>query len=222
MPEFKCQAILFDFDGVLVDSDQIYDRHWTRWALEHGIEPQEILSIHHGRPSLQSMGIVAPHLNVIEESKVFNAEVESDENLDGVEAYEGVKEALLYLPEDRWAVGTSATRAMVLPKLAYLDLPQAKVLVTADDVVQGKPNPEPYLKAAQGLGVDPKQCVIVEDSPAGLQAAKAAGAMAIAVATTHKPEALTDADVILNRFLDLCFFKDENGLTLYWANDLKK
>lgn len=138
-----CKAILFDLDGVLVDSTAAVERVWTEWALEHGLDPLRIVEQAHGRRSIETVRAVAPQLDAEKE----NLRVEHMEILDreGVRALPGAAELLRAVPFNRMAIVTSATRALAVARLGYADLPVPDRLVTADDVVNGKPSPEPYL-----------------------------------------------------------------------------
>lgn len=211
-PSIRAKAILFDFDGVLIDSEPVYEQHWRRWAEGHGVSLSHILSVHHGIPPVQTIAIVAPHLDPAYEAEQFKSLCVG--GLDGLIAHEGVADLLPTLPRHLWAIATSSFRKMVLSQLAYLELPKPDVLVTFDDVVRGKPAPEPYQKAAAQLGFSPEDCVVIEDSLAGIKAGKAAGAQVIAVATTNDKAALIEADVVVERFADLDFVFDEKGVTV--------
>lgn len=200
---FTCKAVIFDLDGVLIDSDFIYERHWKRWAKQQNVSFEHILAIHHGRPAIRTMEIVAPHLDLEHEARLFNATLASDMNVDGVVAYDGSASLLDGLPLDRWAIATSAPRAIAVARLTYLGLPLPPVCITSDDVTRGKPAPDPYVFAARGLGQDPAGCMVVEDAPAGITSAKAAGARVIAISSTNPPDALRDADAIVDRLDNL-------------------
>ena len=163
MHEFRCRAILFDLDGVLVDSTACIERHWTRWATQHGLDPALVIRAAHGRPTVETMREVAPHLAAEEETARLEAAEASDTG--GVMAFSGAAELLRSLPEGSWAVATSGTRRTATNRLAQTGLPTPKVLVTADDIRQGKPHPEPYLLAAKGLGLAAEDCLVVEDAP---------------------------------------------------------
>ena len=214
MLPMKCQAIIFDLDGVLIDAELIYQRHWKRWADQHQASFERILEVHHGSPSQRTIEIVAPHVDAAAESKRFNAHLEADTNMEGSIAYPGVKEALRLLPPDRWGIATSAPRKIAFSRLEYLGLPAPKILIAPEDVTQGKPAPDPYLKAAAGLGHEALNCLVIEDAPAGIEGARAAGAQVLALATTHDPGALGRADAICQRFLDLRFSVEDDGLSV--------
>ena len=220
MPFYVCDAVLFDLDGVLIDSDPIYDRHWQRWADRQGVSFEHIAAIHHGRPAVRTIGVVAPHLDAERESRQFNADLAADVNMDGLLAYDGAEVLLHSLPPDRWAIATSAPRTFALSGLRHLDLPVPSVLVTVDDVVNGKPAPDPYLQAAAGLGRAPVRCLVIEDAPAGIEAARAAGARVIAVSSTNPPEALQAADVIVPRLTDLEMKAGDDGVHVHWPDGI--
>ena len=191
----SCQAILFDFDGVLVDSNPIAERHWVCWARRHGIDEEHVLSIHHGRPTVETIRAVAPHLDAASEARV--KETAEADDTDGLSRYPGAMELLARLPADRWGIATSGTRRTALHRLRHVGLPEPAVLVTADDVRRGKPDPEPYRLAAMGVGWPPADCLVIEDAPAGIRSARSAGARVVAVASTNAPPALRLADVIV-------------------------
>jgi len=112
----------------------------------------------------------------------------------------GALELVRLIPEGRWGVVTSGSRLLATNRLRYCGLPVPEVLVTSDDVTNGKPHPEPYLKGATGLGSRPEECLVIEDAPAGIQAARAAGMKVIGMASTYAPEKLSEADGVLNAF----------------------
>lgn len=211
-----CDAILFDLDGVLVDSNPMYERHWQRWAALHDVPFAEIAAVHHGRPAVQTIALVAPHMDAAVEAARYNAGVAAGGNVRDVRAYAGVHALLESLPEDRWAIVTSANRELSCLLLRLLELPVPRVLVTSDDVKRGKPAPDPYLQAASNLGYPPSRCVVVEDAPAGVAAARNAGACVVALRTTNTTEALKDAYAVVERFADLRVTRAPAGLELSW------
>ena len=194
MHQFECDAILFDLDGVLIDSTTCIIRHWQKWAEKHGFDLNKIMQVAHGRPTIEVMRLVAPHLSVEEEARRFQAAEALD--TEGVDKIAGAARLLNLLPPDTWAIVTSGTRDVATTRLKHAGLPIPTILITADDVTRGKPSPEPYLLAAKQLGIAPDRCVVVEDSPAGISAAHAAGMCAIAMTTTHTPQELANADAI--------------------------
>jgi len=183
-----CDAVLFDMDGTLVDSTIVVERQWRRWAARHELDPEPILAVAHGRRTLDTFLDVAPHLATEEEAARFEAEEAEDR--EGVVAVPGAALILAGLPPDRWAVVTSANRGLAEDRLRSVGLPVPAVLVSADDVSRGKPDPEGYLTAARLLAVRPERCLVVEDTPAGAEAGRAAQMSVIAVTTTYPAEAL--------------------------------
>jgi len=216
MGQWQGGAIIFDLDGVLIDANSVYERHWQVWAERNQVPFGDILAVHHGRPAAGTVAIVAPHLNPQREADEYNRSLLADTDQSGVLAYPGVVELLGSLPTDRWAIATSAPHQVAVARLGHLELPQPDVLVGADEVARGKPNPDPYLLAARGLGYVPQQCLVVEDAPAGIEAAAAAGAFVVAVATTHPGHALQEADAIVARLSDLNVRSDTDGLIVEW------
>jgi len=177
-----CEAVLFDLDGVLIDSTPAVTRVWSRWAEQHGFDPQEVVRRAHGRPSISTLREYLPHANhELENAKAERAELD---DLEGVVTFPGARELLNTLPTERWTIVTSCTRGLALVRLRAASLPAPEQLVTCTDVQNGKPHPEPYLKAAASLGFSGTDCIVVEDAPAGIRAGKAAGARVIAVRTT--------------------------------------
>ena len=201
MTQFQCRAVIFDLDGVLIDSSAVIRRQWRRWIAAHGLDPDPTTDVMHGQRLVEIVRQVAPHLDAEAEAARVAAWEAAD--TDGLRQIEGAAGLARTLPRDAWAVVTSGNRPTALTRLRFAGLPVPDVLVTADDVPRGKPHPEPYLLAAQGLGIPPADCVVIEDAPAGVQAARAAGMRVVAVATSHAPEVLGEADAIAARLLDI-------------------
>ncbi|HXW93985.1 MAG TPA: HAD family hydrolase [Terriglobales bacterium] len=191
MAEITCSALLFDLDGVLIDSTPAVTRVWTWWALQHGFNPDEVVKRAHGRPSLATVREYLPQADL----ELENREVERREiaDLDGVVGLPGARELLASLPSARWTIVTSCTRRLAEVRMRAAALPTPEHLVSADDITRGKPDPEPYLRAATLLGFPAKDCVVVEDAPAGVLAGRAAGAKVIAVRTTSADPELVGA-----------------------------
>ncbi|HME11398.1 MAG TPA: HAD family hydrolase, partial [Candidatus Acidoferrum sp.] len=207
------RGILFDLDGVLVDSTPAVERVWHGWALEHGFDGEEVVRRAHGRPSLTTIRELLPNGDHEKEDR----EVERREiaDTDGVVPLPGALELLRALPENAWTIVTSCTRRLALVRIATAGLPVPKLLVTSTDVTRGKPDPEPYLKGAEFLGLAARDCVVVEDAPAGIRAGKAAGARVLALRTTAPDAELADAgaDWIVDD-LSAVSVQTENGLRL--------
>lgn len=212
MPIFHCAAILFDLDGVLVDSTRSVTRQWRLWAREHSIDPDYTVSIAHGRRSIEVIRMLAPHLPAEEETVRLEAREAAD--LEGVEVMPGAASLLRSIPEGRWAVVTSGTHRLATSRLRFANLPIPEVLVAADDVVKGKPHPEPYLKGAELLGIKPQDCLVIEDAPYGIEAAHAAGMKAIALPTTFPGKELKSADAVAKKLSEIQVVSSSNGLAV--------
>jgi len=183
-----CAAVLFDLDGTLVDSSRCVQHVWGTWCARHGIDSAELFRVSHGRRNHETVALVAPHLDV--ECEIADLVQAEEACRDGLVPIPGAPDLIAALPAQRWAVVTSAWRRLAELRLRAVGLPRPRVLITADDVTLGKPDPEGYLRAAHDLGVEPADCVVVEDAPAGLEAARAAGMRAIALCTTFNSDQL--------------------------------
>src|SRR6202167_1913118 len=177
MTTFRCSAVLFDLDGVLVDSTRSVERQWRAWAREQGIDGDKVMAVAHGVRTIEVIRAVAPHLDA--EAEVRKLESREANDRDGVAVMPGAIDLVRAIPDGRWCVVTSGTRHLATARLQLAGIPLPKVLITADDVTHGKPHPEPYLKGAQLLGVNPTKCLVIEDAPAGIQSAQAGGMKAI-------------------------------------------
>jgi sugar-phosphatase len=181
--------VLSDLDGVLVDSGAEVERVWREWAVERGLDPDQIARESHGVPARGVLDRVAPHLNTPEEI----AEIERRHAATGGVALPGAHELLRRAD----AVVTSCSPELAQARFAAAGLTPPAVLITSDRTERGKPDPDPYLAGAAALGADPADCLVIEDAPAGIAAARAAGMTVWAVTTTHAPEELEDADRVL-------------------------
>jgi sugar-phosphatase len=193
--------LLFDLDGVLVDSTDCIHNTWRQWAVRHDMDSEAVHDRIHGRRAHETLRDLAPDLDADAELRALLAHESTA--TDGLYSVEGAATLLESLAGARWAVVTSGPRAVATHRLRHVGLDAPRVMVCAEDVRQGKPNPEGYLRAATLLGVAPNECVVVEDAPAGVAAARAAGMRVIALATTHDPESLGDAEIVLDRLSEL-------------------
>ena len=219
MPQIVCSALLFDMDGVLIDSTPAVSRVWRKWALEHHFNPDEVVTRAHGRPSITTVREYLPHADAVAENRlVERAEIE---DLDGVIPLPGSRELLQSLPPDRWTIVTSSTRPLAEVRLRAAGLAIPKKLITSSDVVNGKPHPEPYQKAAALLGFSSSDCVVVEDVPAGIRAGKSAGARVMAFTTTCREVDLlaAGADWVLRNCAGISLVSAEGGLKLNLATE---
>ena len=195
MTIFRCSAVLFDLDGVLVDSTRSVERQWRIWAREQGISGDKVATVSHGVRAVEVIRAVAPHLDA--EAEVLKLESREADDHDGVAVMPGAAELVHAIPADRWGVVTSGTRHLASERLRFFGIPAPRIMITADDVALGKPHPAPYLKGAELLGVDPAECLVIEDAPAGIQSAHAAGMKVIALASTYPASALSQADLVV-------------------------
>jgi sugar-phosphatase len=191
MTQIACSALLFDLDGVLINSTPAVARVWQRWAMEHGFDPEEVIRHAHGRPSIATIREYLPGSNYeLENREVERREIE---DLAGVVVWPGALGLLDSLPPDRWTIVTSCTRPLAEARLHAAGLPVPRLMVTANDITQGKPHPEPYLKGASLLGFPAPDCIVLEDVPAGILAGKSSGARVIALKTTMGESPLREA-----------------------------
>jgi mannitol-1-/sugar-/sorbitol-6-phosphatase len=203
MSQIVCRALLFDMDGVLIDSTPAVARVWRKWALDHHFSPEEVVARAHGRPSITTVREYLPHADAVAENRIVErAEME---DLEGVIPLPGSRELLRSLPPDRWTIVTSSTRPLAEVRLRAAGLAIPTKRITSSDVVNGKPHPEPYEKAAALLGFPSSDCIVVEDVPAGIRAGKSAGARVIAFTTTCKEADLraAGADWVLKNCGDI-------------------
>ncbi|MFI8231607.1 HAD-IA family hydrolase [Streptomyces sp. NPDC085900] len=206
-------ALLFDNDGTLVSSLASVDRCWTRWAREYGLTAEEFGRVElHGRTAVAIAADLLP-VEVVPEAVARIEQLEVEDVPDGgVRLLPGTADFLASLPADRWAVVTSATRRLAEARLDAVGI-LPKTLIAVDDITRGKPDPEPYLLAARQLGVDPADCVVFEDAPAGLAAGRAAGMTTVALTTTHQAHEL-DADLVVKDLSALSALVTDRGVEI--------
>ena len=194
-------ALLFDLDGVLVDSTANVERHWRDWATNNGLDPARILAVVHGRRAIDTIREQAPHLDAERElATLVEAEMRDTA---GILVFDGAARLLASIPRGRWAIVTSGTHGVASARLHAVGLPIPEVLITADRVTQGKPDPEGYLAAAKALGFAPAACIVVEDAPAGVEAARRAGMRCIAITSTHAAADLAGATAVVRALSDI-------------------
>lgn len=181
----EVSAIVFDLDGVLADSSAVVDQAWIEWGGRHGIDAKHILEAIPGKRTRDAIALLAPASDIDAEAARIIAREQSLVGL--VVPVPGARELVAQLPPGRWGVATSGTDAIARGRLAHTGLPIPDVLITAEMVTRGKPDPEVYLRAAAALGFDPAACLVFEDSPSGVAAATAAGAIVVGVLTWAEP-----------------------------------
>jgi sugar-phosphatase len=189
--EVQTRGILFDLDGVLVDSTPAVARCWARWAVQFGFNADEVVHRAHGRPSIVTLRELMPNGDYEQENRKM--EQWEIEDTDGVVPLPGVLDLLHGLPPQQWAIVTSCTRPLAEVRIRVAGLPWPKQLVTSADVQRFKPDPDPYLKGAELLRLAAADCVVVEDAPAGIRSGRAAGSRVLALRTTEADELLTAA-----------------------------
>ena len=188
------QAILFDLDGVLVDSIAAVEKTWLRWAERHGVDPALVLETVHEGPARDNVAKLAPGLDAQAEADAIDGA--QAEDTEGVVALPGAAELTAALPPGRWAVVTSANTRLALSRLQAAAIPPPRVLVTIEAVERGKPAPDGYLAAASALGFPPQECLVVENAPSGVESGRAAGATVLALFTSHSRQRLADAHLM--------------------------
>jgi sugar-phosphatase len=211
----RCCAFLFDLDGVLIDSTPAVERVWAQWAMEHALDPDAVVSHAHGRPSLSTVKRFLPDADHALENR--EVECREIEDVEGIVVLPGAVELLTSLRPHRWTIATSCTRRLAEARLRAAKLPIPPRIVTATDVTLGKPDPEPFLKAAARLGFPPSECVICEDVPAGILSGKAAGARVVALRTTFSEAELraAGADFVVDSCADISVTESDGSLLVH-------
>lgn len=177
-------AVLLDMDGTILNSIRTAERIWGNWAAGHGLDVEAFLKTIHGVQSVETIRRLAlPGVDpVLEAARITQAEIE---DVDGIEAIAGCAAFLSSLPGAKWAVVTSAPRALARRRIAAAGLPNPPILIAAEDVEHGKPAPDCFHLAARQLGTTAERCLVLEDSPAGVLAAERAGALVLLITATH-------------------------------------
>ena len=209
---FRCKAILFDLDGVLVDSTECVERTWRNWAIRHRLNPETVIAMAHGRRMSETVQLVAPELS--DDAELATLAASEATTSEGIYEIAGAREMLEALPSHRWAVVTSGIRPVAEFRLRYTRLPVPPVMICADEIARGKPHPEGYLAAAARLGHAAADCIVIEDTTAGIESAHAAGMQVIAIASTYPRERLTAADAVVERLTDLSVILDGDQIRI--------
>jgi mannitol-1-/sugar-/sorbitol-6-phosphatase len=204
------RGILFDMDGVLVSSLGSVERSWEKWAEARGVDPAVAVRIAQGRRAIETVRLLRPDLNDLEELEWIEA-MEVEDKV-GLETMAGVERILQALPEKYWTVVTSATERLARSRMEHGGIRAPAHIVSAETVTHGKPHPEPYLKGAELLGFAPGKCLVIEDSASGVQAGRAAGAKVLATLYSHPLASLVDADWVVQSLEDMQVEVKENSL----------
>jgi len=202
------QAVLFDMDGTLIDSTPAVNRSWLTWAGEHDLD-DAFRAGNHGMPARRIVESLVP-AEAVEESLARVLALELADTHD-ITVLPGAAALLLSIPEKNRAIVTSCARTLAAARIAASGLAAPSVVVTIDDTPRGKPFPEPFLEGAARLGVDPRDCLVIEDAPAGLAAGRAAGCATIGVVGTHTAGEL-EADLVVSGLDRLRVTVTEDGV----------
>ncbi|MFB9985736.1 HAD-IA family hydrolase [Mesorhizobium kowhaii] len=211
--KIECKAVLFDMDGVLIDSISHIERSLRRWASKHHLDPARVVDLSHGRNDRDVVKLAAPFLDVEREVR----RIQEDEVAEAyrIRSKSGAVELVNSLRSNSWAVVTSGCRAVAEARLRAAGVSAPPVLVSADDVTLGKPAPEGYLSAARQIGVSPDNCVVFEDAPAGVKAARDAGMQVVGVTGTVSREYLF-CDHIISDLSEVMAVNTECAIELHF------
>ena len=199
--KIRTRGLLFDMDGILISSIKSVERSWALWAKARNLDVTEVIASNHGQRALEIVRKLVPPDEVDAEFKrIEDIEVA---DLEGLEVLEGVKQILEAIPQKFWTVVTSATERLARVRLAAGGIPVPDKFITSDHVTKGKPDPEPYRRGAELLGLDPMDCLVLEDSSSGARAGKAAGCRVMATLFSHKQHELEAADYIVRSLTDV-------------------
>jgi len=196
-PQKTYAAFVFDMDGTLINSIASANRVWTRWAESHGLDPVPVLRAMHGVRAVETIRrLNVPGMDAEYEAAVLTqAEID---DIDGILPIKGARELLQDLPPERWAIATSAPRELAVKRLAAAGIPKPRTFITADDVTRGKPAPDCFTMAARHLEVPASECLVWEDSIAGVEAAVAAGSDVMVISATHDKRLETEHPMIVD------------------------
>ncbi|WP_129974119.1 MULTISPECIES: HAD family hydrolase [unclassified Pseudomonas] len=202
-------AFLFDMDGTVLNSIAAAERIWSAWAVRHGVNVETFLPTIHGVRAIDTITrLNLPGVDA-EAQAAFITEAEI-EDVEGIVEIPGAAAFLKSLPADRWAMVTSAPRDLALRRMAAAGIPEPAVMITAEDVTAGKPDPAGYRLAAKRLGLEPADCLIFEDATVGIQAAEAAGAPLMIITTTHQ-HPLETVHATITSYRDIALSIDSDG-----------
>lgn len=200
MTDLTAAALLLDLDGTLLDSTAAVESAWLRFAERHHLPAAQVRPLMHGIPAWQVIDEVLPGLPVDDRTRLAEEALADMARPDAPVVWlPGARELVQALTDGRapWAVATSGNTLLATSSMRKARMTPPAVLITSDDVTRGKPDPEPYLRAAELLGVPAQDCVVIEDAPAGVAAGIAAGTRVIAVTHTYGPEVLAAASLVL-------------------------
>ena len=212
----RAQALLLDMDGTLIHSTGEVETVWRLWCRRHQLAPEPLLAMCHGVRAREVLGALAPHLDLAVELALLD-ELEI-RHTGAAEPIAGARTLLASLPAARWALVTSASQRVARHRLASAGLPLPRLLIGAEDVVRGKPDPEPYLLGASRLGLAPADCLVFEDAAAGIQSALQAGCQVVQIGGDKLLDSRVRAR--LRDWRQIRLSEDETGLQLHFPNRL--
>ena len=210
--EVEAAGLLFDMDGVLISSIGSVVRCWRAWCRMYDVPGADTYEVPHGMRAIEIIHTLRPDIDPAEGLRVIE-DLEIADTGD-LRVLPGVTALLASLPSERWTIVTSATRRLLLGRLAAAGLPTPERLIAADDVTRGKPDPEPYRRGAELLGFSPGQCIVVEDAPSGVSAGLAAGCRVLGVLGTHTPADLPHATWLVPSLAEVRVVSNGTTLTL--------
>ncbi len=193
--QLTCRGVLFDLDGVLVDSRASVEEVWRIWAAERNRDPDAFIRVAHGRRISETLRMVAPELDIARETAALD-DLEG-KIVVGLRAIPGATELVASLPSGSWGIVTSGSTPIARLRLELAGLPVPQVFITAEQVKKGKPDPQGYITGAERLGISGADCLVFEDAPPGIAAAKAAGMRVVGVLTTHEAAAIQGVDALV-------------------------
>ncbi len=208
----RCAALLFDMDGVLISSIGSVRRCWRQWCRLYNVPGADTYEVPHGMRAIEIVRSLRPDIDPTEGLRVIEDLELAD--MDDLTVLPGAAELLRSLPPERWTIVTSATRRLMIGRLAAAGLPVPARLVAADDVAKGKPAPDPYLAGAAMLGFAPEDCIVVEDAPAGIAAGRAAGCRVLGLLGTHELAELHEATWVAPSLAGVHAVTSAGGLSL--------
>lgn len=214
MSSLRVQGVLFDLDGVLIDSTAGVTRVWRDWGIRQGLDPSQTAHAAHGRRAIDTVRLLAPQLDA--EAELRDLERREIAESHDVSAFAGAARLLESLPPQRWAIVTSGTRDLATHRLRTAGLPVPQRMITGTDIENGKPHPEPFRRGAALLGLEAASCVAVEDAPNGIASALAAGMPVLALPTTYSVAELTHASALLPCLADLQATVEGEWIRLHW------
>jgi sugar-phosphatase len=195
------QGILFDLDGVLIDSTAGVTRVWRKWGCRHGLDPERTAHAAHGRRAIDTVRLFAPQIDA--EAEVRDLVRREIADSDDIVAIPGAAALLASLPPRHWAIVTSGTRDLATHRLTVAGLPVPELMITGSDIEHGKPHPEPYQRGAALIGLPAGACVVLEDAPSGITSGLAAGMPVLALPTTFPAAELNQATALLPKLAAL-------------------